>query len=160
MPVGSAFKVFALEREIFAPVGPILTHKRIVDPRPAPSAGQELFNLLIFYLSNTSMLASRRYECVELTVLLWIAALLIDGPKLEFSTILCVPDQIVIDGIGSCRCALFLTIIVTTPLSSPNTSSITALTRCTFSSPICTKMEPDSVSRSRATVSRSRRYVR
>ena len=44
-----------------------------------------------------------------------------------------------------------------TKLSSPNTSSITARTRWTFSSPICTKMEPESVSRSRATVRRSRR---
>jgi hypothetical protein len=41
-------------------------------------------------------------------------------------------------------------------LFSPKTSSINARTRCTFSSPICTKIEPLSVSRSRATVRRSR----
>ena len=34
---------------------------------------------------------------------------------------------------------------------------ITARTRCTFSSPIWTKIEPESASKSRATVSRSRR---
>ena len=47
--------------------------------------------------------------------------------------------------------------IIDAKLSSPNNSSITARTRCTFSSPICTNTEPLSVSRSRATVSRSRR---
>ncbi len=47
--------------------------------------------------------------------------------------------------------------IADTKFSVPNTSSISARTRCTFSSPICTKMLPLSCSRSRATVSRSRR---
>ena len=51
----------------------------------------------------------------------------------------------------------FLITIDCTKFSSPNTSSTNARTRCTFSSPICTKMEPESASRSRATVSRSRR---
>ncbi len=41
--------------------------------------------------------------------------------------------------------------------SSPNTSSITALTRCTFSSPICTKIEPLSANNSFATINRSRK---
>ena len=43
---------------------------------------------------------------------------------------------------------------------SPNTSSINALTRCKFSSLICTNTEPLSVNKSRATVNLSRRYVR
>ena len=43
---------------------------------------------------------------------------------------------------------------------SPKTSSISSRTWWTFSSEICTKMLPDDVSRSRATSSRSRRYVR
>src|SRR3546814_4239150 len=47
-----------------------------------------------------------------------------------------------------------------TLFESPKISSITARTRCTFSSPICTKIDPDSVSRPRATIKRSRKYVR
>ena len=51
----------------------------------------------------------------------------------------------------------FLTRISVMQLSSPNTSSITTRMRWTFSLPICTKIEPESARRSRATVSRSRR---
>ena len=47
-----------------------------------------------------------------------------------------------------------------TKFSGPNTSSMSERTRWTFSSPICTKHDPDSVRRSRATTSRSRRYAR
>ncbi len=50
--------------------------------------------------------------------------------------------------------------IILQKFSAPNTSSINARTRCTFSSLICTKMLPLSVSISRISSSRSRRYVR
>ncbi|CFP57402.1 Uncharacterised protein [Bordetella pertussis] len=52
---------------------------------------------------------------------------------------------------------VFAKTIVLTQLSSPNTSSSNARTRCTFSSPICTKIEPLSVNKSRATINLSRR---
>ena len=44
-----------------------------------------------------------------------------------------------------------------TKLASPKISSNNDRTRCTFSSPICTKIDPESVRRSRQSVKRSRR---
>src|SRR5687768_17667131 len=38
---------------------------------------------------------------------------------------------------------VFLKLISAQKLSSPNTSSSNDLTRCTFSSPICTKIDPE-----------------
>ena len=56
-----------------------------------------------------------------------------------------------LDGILACPVVL-LNQIVLTQVSDPKTSSIIHLTRCTFSSLICTKMLPLSVNKSLATI--------